>query len=111
MAWEKQSFVGRDVLVRQKAEGLTRKCVAFQLDGKGAPPRPGYQILSRDVVPTELGSVTSGTQSPSLNAGIGLGYLPIEVAKPGTPIQIEVRGRLYPATVRAKPLYRRPEAV
>ena len=111
VAWEKQSFVGRDVLVRQKAEGLTRKCVAFQLDGKGAPPRPGYQILSRDVVPTELGSVTSGTQSPSLNAGIGLGYLPIEVAKPGTPIQIEVRGRLYPATVRAKPLYRRPEAV
>lgn len=103
---KKEAFVGREVLARQKAEGVTRKCVAFKLNGRGAPPRSGYRILSEGAEPKELGTVTSGTQSPSLDAGIGLGYVPVEFAKPGTPIQIEARGRLYPATVFAKPLYR-----
>ena len=52
-------------------------------------------------------TVTSGTQSPSLGIGIGMGYVPPELAKPGTQIEIEIRGKYSPALVVAKPIYRR----
>ena len=57
--------------------------------------------------PQRLGLVSSGTLSPSLNAGIGLGYVPPAFAKPGTVIRIEIRGRVFAAEVVAKPIYRR----
>ena len=49
--------------------------------------------------------MTSGTLSPSLNIGIGMAYVPVDKAEPGTPIEIDVRGKTRPAEVRAKPLY------
>ena len=55
----------------------------------------------------EVGDVTSGTQSPSLGIGIGMGYVPPELAKPGTEIEIEIRGKRSPALVVARPIYRR----
>jgi len=54
-----------------------------------------------------VGLVTSGTQSPSLNLGIGMGYVPAELAKPDTKIEIEIRGKRHAAMVVPKPIYRR----
>lgn len=104
---DKGDFIGRDVLAGQKANGTKKKCVAFKMTEKSAPPRPHYAIWSTGPDAARIGDVVSGTQSPSLNAGIGLGYVPPSFSKPGTPIEIEIRGRRFPAAVVAKPFYRK----
>lgn len=109
VALDKGEFIGRARLAEQKTGGSTRKCAAFQMTEKSAPPRPGYSIWSKGGNAEKLGDVVSGTQSPSLNVGIGLGYVPPEFAKPGTGIDIEIRGRRSPAVVVAKPIYKRPK--
>jgi aminomethyltransferase len=104
VALEKGPFMGREVMAKQKADGPMRKCVAFKMQEKSAPPRPGYPItLGSEIV----GQVASGTQSPSLGIGIGMGFVPSAIAKAGTAISIEVRGRQYPAVISPKPLYRK----
>ena len=107
VALEKQDFVGRAVLAAQKAAGPQKKLVAFKMTERSAPPRPHYPILSRSSGGSRLGEVVSGTQSPSLGVGIGLGYVTPEFAKPETPLQIEIRGKCAPALVVAKPIYRK----
>ena len=107
VALDKGEFIGRPRLAEQKVGGTTRKCVAFRMTDKSAPPRPGYAIWSKGGNGAKLGEVASGTQSPSLNVGIGLGYVPPEFAKPGTEIEIEIRGRRSPAVVVAKPIYKK----
>jgi len=107
VALDKGDFIGRDALARQKQDGVERKCVAFRMDGKSAPPRPGYPIWSTGTDNREVGKVASGTQSPSLGVGVGLGYVPAALAKPETPIEIEIRGRRSPATIVRKPIYRK----
>jgi len=102
---DKGDFIGRGVLAEQKANGVKKKCVAFKLTGKFAPPRPHYPIWANGA---SVGEVTSGTQSPSLSIGIGMGYVPPDLAKAGTAIEIEARGKRASALVVAKPLYRRP---
>jgi aminomethyltransferase len=77
------------------------------MTGRSAPPRPHYPIWSTGAEEKLLGEVTSGTLSPSLGIGIGLGYVPVELARPGTAIQIEIRGRRQPAEVAARPLHRK----
>jgi aminomethyltransferase len=109
VALDKGEFIGRARLAEQKAVGTTKKCAAFQMTDKSAPPRPHYLIWSRGEKAATLGEVVSGTQSPSLNAGIGLGYVPPEFAKPGTEFEIEIRGRRCPAVVVAKPIYKKPK--
>jgi aminomethyltransferase len=104
VALEKGDFIGRQVLAEQKANGTKKKCVAFKMTEKSAPPRPGYPIWING---TAVGQVVSGTQSPSLNIGIGLGYVPTELAKAGTAIEIEARGRRSAAVVVAKPIFKR----
>lgn len=104
VALDKGEFVGRSVLAAQKANGTARKCVAFKMTEKSAPPRPGYPIWANGA---SVGQVVSGTQSPSLNVGIGMGYVPTEFAKAGTVIEIEARGRRSPAVVVAKPIFKR----
>ena len=104
VALEKGEFTGRSVLAAQKANGAKKKLVAFKMTDKSAPPRPLYPIW---VNGTSLGQVVSGTQSPSLNLGIGMGYIPAEFAKPDTKIEIEIRGRRFAAQVVAKPLLRK----
>ena len=104
VALDKGEFIGRSVLAEQKAKGVSKKCIAFKMTDKCAPPRPHYPIL---VNGTRVGEVVSGTQSPSLNVGIGMGYVPPEFAKPGTVIEIEIRGNRPKAMVVKKPIYRK----
>jgi aminomethyltransferase len=94
-------FVGSDAL-RDAHTG--RKLVAFAFTGPGIP-RQGNAIS------TEAGDgvVTSGTMSPSLGYGIGMGYVPEEATEPGTKIEVDVRGRARAAEIRKKPLYTKPE--
>jgi aminomethyltransferase len=108
VALDKGEFVGRTPLLRQKQSGVSRKCVALLMAGSSPPPRPGYPIRESDATVEPVGRVTSGTQSPSLGRGIGLGYVPPRLAKSGTTVAIEIRGRHYAASVVPKPIYRRP---
>lgn len=101
---EKGDFMGRDVLARQKADGLKERLVAVAYTGKGAPPRAHYPVV--DEQGEALGELSSGVPSPSLGKGIGLAYLPVASAKIGTKVQIDVRGRLFPAEVVKKPFYK-----
>ena len=107
VALEKGEFIGRPVLAAQKAQGVAKKCIAFKMTDKSPPPRPHYAIWSMEPKAARIGEVVSGTQSPSLNIGIGMGYVPPEFAKPGTPMAIEIRGHFFPAQVMAKPIYRK----
>ena len=104
VALDKGDFVGRAVLVEQKASGTKKKLAAFKMIEKSAPPRPHYPIHVNGVL---AGEVVSGTQSPSLNLGIGLGYVPTASAKAGTKIEIEIRGKKFAAEVVAKPIYKK----
>ena len=101
---DKGEFNGRSILAEQKTNGTQKRLAAFKMIGKSAPPRPHYSIW---VNGAKVGEVTSGTQSPSLGIGIGMGYLPPELAKPGTEIEIEIRGKRSPALVVKKPIYRK----
>ena len=109
VALDKADFVGRAVLAEQKAKGPARKLAAFKMTDKSAPPRPHYAIWSTGPGAAKIGEVVSGTQSPSLGIGIGMGYVPAELARPSTPIEIEIRGKRAPAVVVPKPLYRKPD--
>jgi aminomethyltransferase len=102
-----KEFVGRNVLAEQKASGVARKCVAFKMTGKSAPPRPHYAICNPGAAGQKIGEVTSGTQSPSLGIGIGMGYVPPAFTAAGTPLEIEIRGQRAPAVVVQKPIYRK----
>jgi len=102
---DKGDFTGREALVVQKAAGLPDKLAAFRMAGAAPPPRPHYPVVYGGQV---VGEVCSGTQSPSLSAGIGMAYVPLEAAALGSTLEIEIRGRRFPAEVVKKPFYRRP---
>jgi aminomethyltransferase len=104
---DKGEFVGRVVLAEQKSKGVSKKCVAFRMTNKAAPPRPHYPIWNAGGGDGRIGEVVSGTQSPSLGIGIGMGYVWPPFAKPGTPIEIEIRGKRAPALIVPKPIYRK----
>jgi aminomethyltransferase len=105
VSFDKGEFVGRAALLDQKTAGPKKKSVAFKMTEKSAPPRPGYPIWAGG---QSIGTVVSGTQSPSLNLGIGLGYVPATLAVPGTAIEIEIRGRRFAAEIVKKPIFRKP---
>ena len=107
VAFDKGEFVGREVLAAQKEKGVSKKLVAFKMAEKSAPPRPHYPIWSSGADARQIGEATSGTQSPSLNLGIGLGYVPPEFAKAETPIEIEIRGKRAAAVIVKKPIYKK----
>ena len=104
VALDKGDFIGRTVLAEQKAKGPTKKLVAFKMAEKSAPPRPHYPILSAGA---PVGIVTSGTQSPSLGIGIGMGYVPPGLVSGN--IDIEIRGKPFPAVIVPKPIYRKSD--
>jgi aminomethyltransferase len=108
VALDKGEFVGRQVLAEQKAKGTNKKLAAFKMAGKSAPPRPHYTIWSVGANAKKLGEVVTGTQSPTLSAGIGLGYVPPEFSKPQTQLEIEIRGNRAAAVVVPKPFYKKP---
>ena len=109
VAHDKPDFIGRETLAAQKQDGVSRRCIGFKMTGKSAPPRKQYKIFSADGTDREIGEVTSGTQSPSLGCGIGLGYVECAHAKPGTGIEIEIRNRRFPAQVVRRPIYRKSD--
>jgi aminomethyltransferase len=96
-----KDFTGADELRRIKEAGPERRLVPFVMAEK-AIPRQGMPI-------SEGGEVTSGTHSPMLDAGIGMGYVPAELAAPDSAITIDVRGRSRTARVVKKPIYKREE--
>jgi aminomethyltransferase len=100
---EKGDFIGRDAILQIKENGISRKLVGFELLQK-AVPRHGYEILKEGNI---IGHVTSGTFSPSLERGIGLGYIKLPFHEVGTEIDISVRGKTIPAKVTKTPFYQR----
>jgi aminomethyltransferase len=95
-----KDFTARPILEKQKAEGVQRKLVGFEMVEKGIP-RHGYEI--RDQLGEPIGVVTSGTQSPSLGKAIGMGYVRTAFAAIGTDIYIKVRDKLLQAQVAKIP--------
>lgn len=108
VALDKGEFTGRAVLAEQKSSGVKKKAVAFRMAEKSAPPRPGYPLWSPGAEAACIGKVASGTQSPSLNVGIGIGYVPTEFAVVGSRIEVEIRGKRFAAEIVTKPIYRKP---
>ncbi|WP_299016457.1 glycine cleavage system aminomethyltransferase GcvT [uncultured Polaribacter sp.] len=98
-----KDFVNSDALAKQKEDKPERRLVGFELDERGIP-RHGYNIV--DGNSNIIGSVTSGTMSPSLQKGIGLGYVPTLFAKSGAKIYIQVRKKAIPATIVKLPFYK-----
>ena len=98
---EETGFAGSEAVAAARADGTMEKLVAFVIEGRGIP-RAGNPILAEG---EPAGAVTSGTFSPSLELGIGMGYVRSELAEPGQAIEIDVRGRVRGAEVRKKPLY------
>ncbi|MDR0892259.1 MAG: glycine cleavage system aminomethyltransferase GcvT [Mediterranea sp.] len=100
---EGKDFIDRPLLEKQKAEGVSRKLVGFEMVDRGIP-RQGYGLLSPEG--EAIGTVTSGTMSPLMKIGIGLGYVRPEYSKPGTDICLDMRGRKLKAVV-VKPPFRK----
>jgi aminomethyltransferase len=97
-------FPGKDVLQKQKSEGVKEKLIAFRLKEKGPPPRPHYALFQGEI---QVGEVTSGAPSPTLGYGIGLAYVKAACAEPGMTLELEVRGSRVPVEVVKKPFYKR----
>jgi len=98
-----KDFVNAEEIKKQKEEGVTKKLVAFELTNKGIP-RHGYEIVNENG--EIIGEVTSGTMSPSLKKGIGLGYVETSYAKRGTEIFIQVRKKALAAVIVRLPFYK-----
>jgi aminomethyltransferase len=98
-----KDFVNHEQLLEHKEKGVPRKLIAFEMDER-AIPRGGYEI--KDGNQQDLGIVTSGTMSPSMGIGIGMGYVPPIFAVPGSKINIQIRKKLVPATVVKLPFFK-----
>ncbi len=98
-----KDFTNSEALKKQKAEGVSKKLVAFEIVEK-AVPRHDYEIVNE--AGENIGVVTSGTMSPSLKKGIGMGYVKTAYAKLGTQIFIQIRNKAIPAIVVKLPFYK-----
>ena len=98
---EQTGFIGSERCAEQRAAGPEQLLVPFVITGEGIP-RQGNAIVAGD---EPVGEVTSGTLSPSLGIGIGMGYVRADLAKPGTEIEVDVRGKRRAARVEKVPLY------
>ncbi|WP_299683656.1 glycine cleavage system aminomethyltransferase GcvT [uncultured Dokdonia sp.] len=99
-----KDFVNSEALKAQKEAGVTKKLVGFVLDERGIP-RQGYDIV--DDEGTKIGHVTSGTMGPSVEKGIGLGYVATAYSKSDSKINIQIRKKAVPATVVRPPFYKK----
>jgi aminomethyltransferase len=97
-------FPGKEILLKQKANGVNEKLVAFRLTQGGPPPRAHYGLFLGE---ERVGEVTSGAPSPTLGCGIGMAYVDAEFAEPGRALELEVRGARVPVEVVKKPFYKR----
>ena len=103
---EATRFIGCEAVAQARAEGTDERLAPFKIEGPGIP-RQGNPVLAGE---EEVGVVTSGSFSPSLEIGIGLAYVRSDLAEPGTEIEIDVRGKPRPARVASKPLYQSPSS-
>ncbi|MEG4116171.1 glycine cleavage system aminomethyltransferase GcvT [Microcoleus sp. N9_B4] len=100
----KGDFIGREVLEQQKASGVSKRLVGLEMQGRHIA-RHGYPVIFEGET---VGEVTSGTLSPTLNRPVALAFVPAKLAKIGQQLEIEIRGKNYPANVVKKPFYRSP---
>jgi len=98
-----KDFVDRTLLLQQKTQGIKHKLVGFEMIDRGIP-RHLYRIT--DEHGNQIGEVTSGTMSPCLKAGIGMGYVQTAFAQPGTIIQLNIREKLLKARIVKMPFYK-----
>ena len=99
----KGDFIGREKLAKQKEEGIKRKLIGFEVIERGIA-RDEQEIVING---QRVGKVTSGSPAPYLKKNIGMGYVPVEFAKEGQEIQVDVRGRLVNAQIVKTPFYKR----
>jgi glycine cleavage system T protein (aminomethyltransferase) len=102
VCFEKGEFTSRDILLKQKQEGLTRRLKGIMLEERGVP-RPGSKVFKDG---KEIGSLSSATYSPTLKKGIGLGYLNIPKLKAGEEIEIELHAKKIKAKICKVPFYK-----
>ena len=95
-------FVGREILEKQRSDGLKEKLTALEVVGKSPPPRSGYEVLDPEGK-ERVSQLTSGGLSPTLQKGIAMAYLPVQWCKPGTELQLAIRQRSYPLKVVKRP--------
>jgi aminomethyltransferase len=95
-------FIGKDALLKQKAEGIKRKLVGFEVEGN-AFPRQHYKVFKDG---RQVGEVASGVFSPSISKGIGTAYVQSEFSQTGNELQVEIRGKLIPAKVVETPFWK-----
>ena len=100
---DSKKFIDKELLLKQKKEGVTSKLVGFEMIDRGIP-RHGYEIVDEEN--DVIGLVTSGTQSPSLKKAIGMGYVPTKLSKAGSEIYISIRGKKILAKVVKLPFYK-----
>ncbi len=101
----KGDFTGRESLTKQKEEGIKRKLVGFEVTDRGVA-RDGQDVL---IDGQRVGQVTSGSPAPFLKKNIGMAYVPVEFAREGSALEIDVRGRLVGAQIVPLPFYKRPK--
>ncbi len=101
---DKGDFVGREALVSAREGGIARRLVGFEVVGKGIA-RQGHAIVSGD---DTVGVVTSGTYSPTFEKALGMAYVPLGSVEPGSPLELDIRGKRVAAVVVPLPFYRRP---
>ena len=101
VAWNKLDFMGADVLRQQRADGVRRKLTGFELQEPGVA-RPGHEVQAGGA---PVGTVTSGTRTPYLQKSIGMAYLPPQLSKPGTDLEVAIRDRRVRASVVSMPFY------
>ncbi len=99
---DKDAFIGRETLLAQKERGVSRKLVGLAPASEKAIPRKGYRVVAGG---REAGRVTSGTFAPSVGRGLGLGYVAADLARPGQPVGIDIRGRIEDAVTARLPFY------
>ena len=106
VGWQKPEFIGHEALRRQKADGVKKKLVGFEMIDRGIA-RHGYAV-HLDAGP--IGVVTSGTLTPFLKKAIGMAYVPIEHAQPDGEFHVDIRGRRARARIVPMPFYKRPRS-
>ena len=96
----KDAFIGKDLLVQQKVDGLPSRLVALKQTDKSPPPRPGYNVFAGDEL---VGTLCSGGVSPILRTVVSMAYIKSGHNKIGTNLEVEIRGKRFPADVVKKP--------
>jgi aminomethyltransferase len=108
VGWNKDDFLGATALRAQKANGVSRKIVGFELLDEGIA-RPGHDVYAGGAKADPMGKVTSGTRTPFLKKAIGMAYVPVEHAKQDVELEIDIRGRRTRARIVPLPFYKRGE--